>query len=244
MSDKKTKIRADVLMVQTNLAETRQKAQAMIMQGSAYDPSGKILNPGTLLDPDHKLNVKEQLPYVSRGGLKISHALEHFNIDLNGLTVLDVGASTGGFTDCALQNNAKHVFAVDVGHSQIHYSLAQNDQVTVIEKTNARYPFELPSKVDFICIDVSFISTRLIIPSVISHLSNQGSLLSLIKPQFEAGRDSVGKGGIIKDPNIHNQVMNGFTSWCEIEGFKLLGTCESPILGRNGNKEFFGLLTN
>ena len=155
MSDKKTKIRADVLMVQTNLAETRQKAQAMIMQGSAYDPSGKILKPGTLLDPDHKLNVKEQLPYVSRGGLKISHALEHFNIDLSGLTVLDVGASTGGFTDCALQNNAKHVFAVDVGHSQIHYSLAQNDQVTVIEKTNSRYPFELPSKVDFICIDVS-----------------------------------------------------------------------------------------
>mgnify|MGYP003320518599 FL=1 len=231
-------------MVQTNLAETRQKAQAMIMQGSVYDPSGKILKAGTLLDPEYELIVKEQLPYVSRGGVKIAHALEYFDIDLKGLTILDVGASTGGFTDCALQHNASHVYALDVGHSQIHYSLAKNSQVTVIEKTNARYPFELPCKVDFICIDVSFISTKLIIPEVISHLNQRGKLLSLIKPQFEAGRDAVGKGGVIKDPKVHEQVLNDFISWCESESFDLIGTCESPILGRNGNKEFFGLLAN
>lgn len=230
-------------MVQTNLAESRQKAQALIMQGSVYDPSGRILKPGTLLDPDHKLAVKAQLPYVSRGGLKIAHALDHFNIDLKGLTILDVGASTGGFTDCALQREAEHVFALDVGHGQIHYTLSQNKQVTVIEKTNARYPFELSKSVDFICIDVSFISTKLIIPEVSNHLKNEGQILSLIKPQFEAGKDAVGRGGVVRDPKIHQAVVNGFIDWATDNGFQLLGTCESPILGRNGNKEFFGLLT-
>ncbi len=231
-------------MVQTNLAESRQKAQAMIMQGSVYDPSGKILKPGTLLDPEYQLKVKEQLPFVSRGGVKISHALTHFEIDLTDLVVLDVGASTGGFTDCALQNNAKHVFAVDVGHSQIHYSLAQSPKVTVMEKTNARYPFELTQKVDFVCIDVSFISTKLIIPQVISHMNQDGKLLSLIKPQFEAGKEAVGKGGGVRDPHIHKEVLASFATWTTEQGFNLIGICESPILGRNGNKEFFGLLTN
>jgi 23S rRNA (cytidine1920-2'-O)/16S rRNA (cytidine1409-2'-O)-methyltransferase len=241
---KKTKkIRADVLLVKNNQVETRQKAQALIMQGSAYDPSGKIIKPGTLLDESHTLIVKEQLPYVGRGGVKMAHALKTFDIDVADLTILDVGASTGGFTDCAIQRGASHIYALDVGHGQIHHSLQNKPNITIIEKTNARYPFDLPTKVHGIFIDVAFISNRLILPEVSTHLKNDGFIICLIKPQFEAGQEYVGYRGVIRDPKVHEMVITDFKTWAQDNKFNVLELCDSPISGRNGNKEFFAYLT-
>ena len=257
---KSAKTRADLLMVDQGLAETRERAQALIMEGLVYSPAGKVLKPGTALPGDLPLEVRGRLPYVGRGGLKLAHALDRFGLNVAGLVALDVGAATGGFTDCLLQRGAELVYALDVGHGQIDYRLRQDPRVVVIEGVNARYDFTLPlnpasghpsppgrrdgdeSLVDLATIDVSFISATRVIPSAARHLEQGSSILLLLKPQFEALRGEVGRGGIIKDPALHARVLGRFIHWLVGAGFRLRDLTPSPILGDAGNREFFLLL--
>ena len=182
------KIRADVLLVERGLAESRERAQALIMAGVVFTPAGRVAKAGSLLSSDVEVEVQGRLPYVSRGGYKLAHALDEFGIDPSGLVALDVGASTGGFTDCLLQRGAERVYAVDVGHGQLAYTLRQDPRVVSYEKVNARLPFDLPGPVDLLVIDVSFISLTLALPHPLTHLLSGGSAIALIKPQFEARR--------------------------------------------------------
>ena len=228
-------------MVDRGLAETRERAQALIMEGLVYTSVDRIHKPGTLVGDGVEIEVRGRLPFVSRGGTKLNHALESFGIDVNSLVTLDVGASTGGFTDCLLQRGASKVYAVDVGRGQIDYKLRIDDRVEVIEKTNARFPFLLPEKVDLITIDVSFISLTMVIPEVIEHLGFGRYAVALVKPQFEAKKGKIGKGGIIKDPKIHAEVLGSMVNWAVSSGLRLRNICRSPILGDAGNQEFFML---
>jgi len=172
----------------------------------------------------------------------MAHALDQFQINPDGLTVLDVGASTGGFTDCLLQRGARHVYAVDVGHGQMDYRLRQDDRVTVIEKTNARHPFELLEQVDLMVMDVSFISISMVIPEAASHLKPGCHIVALVKPQFEAQKSQVGRGGVIKDPKVHAGVLGKTVNWAVGQGLRVRNMCRSPIQGDAGNREFFILL--
>ena len=242
MAPKITKKRADLLLAERGLAESRKQAQALIMEGLVYGPAGRVLKPGASLAEATPLEVRGRLPFVSRGGLKLAHALDTFGLGVDGLVGLDVGASTGGFTDCLLQRGASRVYAVDVGFGQLHYRLRKDSRVTVIEKCNARYPFELPEPVDILTIDVSFISLTLVLPSVMSHLKLGSVAVTLVKPQFEAQRGEVRRGGVIKDPEVHARVLEKVIGWSDEQGIEVLGQCESPILGDAGNKEFFLLL--
>ena len=212
------------------------------MEGVVYTPTGRVLKSGSTLQEDVELEVKGRLPYVSRGGLKLAHALGEFQVDVSGATVLDVGASTGGFTDCVLQRGAKKVYAVDVGHGQLNYGLRQDERVTVMEKTNARYPFELLETVDLIIMDVSFISISMVIPEAMRHLNPGHYIVSLVKPQFEAQKTQVGRGGVIKDPKVHADVLGKIVNWSVGQGIRVRNICRSPIQGDAGNHEFFILL--
>jgi len=236
------KIRADRLLFERGLADSREQAQALIMEGVVYTPSGRVLKPGSTLPDDVELEVKGRLPYVSRGGLKLAHSLNQFQIDVDGLTVLDIGASTGGFTDCVLQRGAKHVYAVDVGHGQMDYGLRQDERVTVMEKTNARHPFDIPEQADLVVMDVSFISISMVIPEAIKHLKSGRYICSLVKPQFEAPKEDVGRGGVIKDPKVHARVLGNTVNWAVSQGLRVRDMCRSPIQGDAGNREFFILL--
>ena len=242
MTARSAKIRADRLLFERGLADSREQAQALIMEGVVYTPSGRVLKAGSTLPEDVELEVKGRLPFVGRGGVKLSHALDQFQVDPDGLTVLDVGASTGGFTDCLLQRGARHVYAVDVGHGQIDYRLRQDDRVTVIEKTNARHPFELPEQVDLMVMDVSFISISMVIPEAASHLKPGRHIVALVKPQFEAQKSQVGRGGVIKDPKVHADVLGKTVNWAVGQGLRVRNMCRSPIQGDAGNREFFILL--
>ena len=242
MTERPSKIRADRLLFERGLADSREQAQALIMEGVVYTPTGRVLKSGSTLLEDVELEVKGRLPYVSRGGLKLAHALGEFQVDVSGATVLDVGASTGGFTDCVLQRGAKKVYAVDVGHGQLNYGLRQDERVTVMEKTNARYPFELPGTVDLIIMDVSFISISMVIPEVMRHLNPGHYIVSLVKPQFEAQKTQVGRGGVIKDPKVHADVLGKIVNWSVGQGIRVRNICRSPIQGDAGNHEFFILL--
>lgn len=242
MTARPAKIRADRLLFERGLADSREQAQALIMEGVVYTPSGRVLKAGSNLPDDVELEVKGRLPFVSRGGLKLSHALDQFQIEVDGLTVLDVGASTGGFTDCLLQRGAKHVYAVDVGHGQMDYSLRQDERVKVMEKTNARHPFELPEQVDLISMDVSFISVSMVIPEAAKHLKPGHYIAALVKPQFEALKEEVGRGGVIKDSKVHAGVLGKTVNWAVGEGLRVRDMCRSPIQGDAGNREFFILL--
>ena len=186
--------------------------------------------------------MKGRLPFVSRGGVKLAHALEEFQVDVAGLTVLDVGASTGGFTDCVLQRGARVVYAVDVGHGQLNYGLRRDDRVVVMEKTNARHPFDLPEPVDLMVMDVSFISISMVIPEAMKHLKPGQYIVSLVKPQFESQKGQVGKGGVIRDPKIHADVLGRTVNWAVGHGLRVRNICRSPIQGDAGNREFFILL--
>jgi 23S rRNA (cytidine1920-2'-O)/16S rRNA (cytidine1409-2'-O)-methyltransferase len=257
---KAIKKRADLLLVEKGLADTRERAQALIMEGLVYTPAGKVLKPGSPTATDTSLEVRGGLPYVSRGGVKLAHALDRFGLDVSGLVALDVGASTGGFTDCLLQRGARKVSALDVGHGQMDYRLRQDPRVVVIERVNARYPFSLvapeadrggPARtaseedeeaVDIATVDVSFISAARIMSSVAQHVKRGGFIILLIKPQFEAGRDEVGRGGVIKDPRVHAGVLARAILWVVEAGFRLRDLTPSPILGDAGNREFFLLL--
>ena len=242
MTERAAKIRADLLLFERGLAESREQAQALIMEGVVYTPTGRVLKAGSTLSADVDLEVKGRLPFVSRGGLKLAHALDEFQLDVSGLIVLDVGASTGGFTDCVLQRDANKVYAVDVGHGQLHYGLRKDERVSVMEKTNARYPFELRELVDLIVMDVSFISIGMVIPEVIRHLKQGHYIVSLVKPQFESQRDQVGRGGVIKDPKVHASVLGKIVNWAVGQDIRVRNICRSPIQGDSGNREFFILL--
>ena len=314
MAGKSSKKRADLLLVDQSLAETRERAQALIMEGLVYTTRGKVLKPGAALPTSDLLELRGKLPYVSRGGTKLAHALDSFDLNVSDMVVLDVGASTGGFTDCVLQRGACKVFALDVGHGQLDYRLRKDPRIHVMERVNAHYPFTLPSSdnfshsyspsegvaegegkihsplygedqgdvkipsplmgeakgegermpipsvrsgqapslpdrgvkaqdtVDLATIDVSFISVTKIIPSVAEHLADSGPLVVLVKPQFEAKREEVGRGGVIKDPKVHAQVLARVIVWVTAKGFRLRNLTPSPILGDAGNREFFLLL--
>ena len=242
MTRKTTKERADLVMVQNNLAESRKHAQSLIMAGVVYHGMKQVLKPGHQVEIDASLEVREGLPYVSRGGLKLAHALECFNIDLKDMTTLDIGSSTGGFTDCMLQRGASRVYAVDVGHGQLHYRLRQNPRVISMEGINARYEYQIPEKVHFATVDVSFISATKIVPLVNLHLQIGGYILFLVKPQFEARRDEINRGGIVKKPTVHARVLGNIVVWAVNSGYRIRGLIPSPILGSAGNKEFLLLL--
>jgi 23S rRNA (cytidine1920-2'-O)/16S rRNA (cytidine1409-2'-O)-methyltransferase len=198
-----------------------------------------VAKSGTLVAEDVEIAVKEPSPYVSRGGIKLAHTLDVFQMDVSKAVVVDIGASTGGFTDCLLQRGASKVYAIDVGYGQLDYRLRRDEKVVVMERVNARYPVSLPEKVDLATIDLSFISVTKVIPSSIGLLKANGDLLVLIKPQFEAKRAEVGKGGIIKDTQIHARVLGRFISWAVAQKLRLKGLTASPIAGSSGNREFF-----
>lgn len=255
MTKRRSRIRADVLVVQRGLAETRERAQALIIGGGVHVPGGKVLKPGSLLSPDTALEARAGLPYVGRGGVKLAHALDAFSIAVDGQTALDVGASTGGFTDCLLQRGARRVFALDVGHGQMDYRLRRDPRVVVMEKVNARHPFSLvdegssteeasagDAKVDLAAVDVAFISLTKVLPQVALHVKLGSPLIALVKPQFEAERGEVGRGGVVKDPRVHARVLGRMVLWAVEEGFRLGGIVPSPILGDAGNREFFVLM--
>ncbi len=236
------RIRADLLLVQRGLAESRERAQALIMEGVVFAPSGPVVKAGTMLADSIELEVRGRLPYVSRGGVKLEHALDCFGLDVDGVTALDVGASTGGFTDCLLQRGASRVYAVDVGHGQLSYKLRQDPRVVAAEKLNARYPFELPEPVGLVVVDVSFISLTLVLPPALEHLRAGEHAVALVKPQFEAPRELVGRGGVVRDPTTHAAVLSKVVNWAVNQGLRVRNMCRSPIVGDAGNVEFFVLL--
>jgi 23S rRNA (cytidine1920-2'-O)/16S rRNA (cytidine1409-2'-O)-methyltransferase len=232
------KQRLDTVLVSRGLAENKSKAQASIMAGDVLVDGSAATKAGALVREDALIELKQKLPYVSRGGLKLQHALKEFHIDVRGRTCLDVGASTGGFTDCLLQNGAKRVYALDVGYGQLDYKLRRDDRVAVMEKVNAHYPFDLPEKVTLASMDLSFISVSKVIPNVLPHLELPADLVILFKPQFEAERGEVGKGGVIKDPAVHARAIGNFVIWMNSNRLRLINLVASPILGAEGNKEF------
>ena len=236
------KKRLDVLLVERGLAETRAKAQALVLAGHVSASGTPATKPGTLMDEAAAIEVKQKdHPYVSRGGVKLSFALEHFHIDPAGMICLDIGASTGGFTDCLLQKGAKKVWAVDVGVNQLAYSLRMDSRVVSLEKTNARnLPLDMiTDEIGLVTADVSFISLKLVIPPSLPFLAPGGRLALLVKPQFEAGPENVGKGGVVRDEKVRQEALEGIISYFSEAGLKFLGAVQSPITGAKGNVEFF-----
>jgi 23S rRNA (cytidine1920-2'-O)/16S rRNA (cytidine1409-2'-O)-methyltransferase len=210
-------------LTQKELADNRSKAQALIMAGQVRVNGSPITKPGALVAAEAEITVEEELPYVSRGGVKLAAALDAFGIDPTGLVCADVGASTGGFTDVLLQRGAAHVYAIDVGYGQLAWKLRQDQRVTVMERTNARYVPALPQPIKLVTIDASFISLRLILPAVIPWLAAPAHIVALIKPQFEAQKEQVGKGGVVKDPQVHRQVLLNAVSYARQLELAVLG---------------------
>jgi len=239
------KTRLDQLLVDKGLAPSRQRAQALIMTGDVLVEDAPITKPGTRVPVTAAIHVRQSCPYVSRGGLKLAGALRAYDLDVSGLACLDVGASTGGFTDCLLQNGAAHVVAVDVGYGQLAWSLRQDDRVTVLERTNIRHlaADALPGPVDLAVIDVSFISLTIVIPAVLPFLTPKGRILALIKPQFEIGKGRVGKGGVVRDPVHHREVLDKLAAFAREHRLGCDAASESPITGPKGNIEFFNIFT-
>lgn len=239
--------RADVLLVERGLVESREEAQALIMAGAVVAPTGPVQKAGTFLNPETPLEVRQRLPYVSRGGVKLAHALDMwaagYEIELDGITALDVGASTGGFTDCLLQRGAGRVYAVDVGYGQLHYRLRSDPRVVCMEKVNVRYPFDLPESVDLLVADVSFISLTMALPEPLGWLRPDGYAIALIKPQFEARKGEVGKGGVVRDDALRADILRRVQDWlAQRDDVALLDTIDSPITGDAGNREYLALL--
>ncbi len=244
----KNKKRLDVLLVEQMYAETRSKAQAIIMAGLVYVNGQKADKAGMSFDADTAvIEVRGQAcPYVSRGGLKLEKALRDFGVDPTGFVCSDSGCSTGGFTDCLLQQGASKVFAIDVGYGELNWKIRNDPRVVVMERTNIRYvtPEDIGEPLDLSVIDVSFISLRIVLPAIKNLLKeNQGQVLCLIKPQFEAGRENVGKNGVIREPSVHKEVLDNFVALAKELGFTILGLTFSPVKGPAGNIEFLGHLT-
>lgn len=239
------KTRLDVLLVERGMMESRQKAQAAIMSGLVFVGGQRSDKPGTAVANDAEIEIRgNPLRYVSRGGLKLEKAMAAFPIRLEGALCADIGASTGGFTDCMLQNGAAKVYAVDVGYGQLAWSLRNDPRVVCLERTNARYLSreQVPEELDFASIDVSFISLKLILPAVCGLLKPEGHVACLVKPQFEAGREKVGKKGVVRDPAVHLEVLEHFLDHAKESGFTVLGMTYSPIRGPEGNIEYLGYL--
>jgi 23S rRNA (cytidine1920-2'-O)/16S rRNA (cytidine1409-2'-O)-methyltransferase len=237
-----SKPRLDQLMVERGLAESRAKAQALVLAGQVFSGERRLDKPGRTVAPDTPIEVRAPaVSYVSRGGQKLAHGLAHFGIDPARMVALDVGASTGGFTDVLLQHGAARVYAVDVGHGQLDWRLRNDSRVVVLEKVNARHLSRehVPEPVDLVVCDVSFISLELALPPALALAAPDASLLALIKPQFEVGRGQVGQGGVVRDPALHQAVCARITDWLtDQQGWRVLGVSESPITGPKGNREF------
>ena len=239
------KTRLDVLLVERGLMESRQKAQTTIMSGLVFVKGQRVDKPGTAVDNEAEIEIRGNvLKYVSRGGLKLEKAMATFPVQLNGAICADIGASTGGFTDCMLQNGASKVYAVDVGYGQLAWKLREDPRVVCMERTNARYLTheEVPDELDFASVDVSFISLKLILPALCGLLKEGGHVACLVKPQFEAGKEKVGKKGVVRDPAVHLEVLENFLIHAKESGFTVLGITYSPIRGPEGNIEYLGYL--
>jgi 23S rRNA (cytidine1920-2'-O)/16S rRNA (cytidine1409-2'-O)-methyltransferase len=236
------KERADKLLVDRGLAPTRARGQAMILAGQVYSGTKRIDKAGDMLAADADLNVRgADHPWVSRGGLKLVHGLDHFALDPTGVVAIDVGASTGGFTDVLLTRGAAKVYAVDVGHGQLAWKLRNDPRVVVMERTNARNlnGGQIPEPADVVVCDASFIGLETVLPAALALTKPNAWVVALIKPQFEVGPENVGKGGVVRDPELHRQVCERITQWLASQpGWTVLGVTESPILGPEGNREF------
>ena len=236
------KRRADQLLVEQGLAESRAKAQALILAGVVSFAGRRVDKPGEQLAPNAALVLKERdHPWVSRGGIKLAHALDHFGISPDGKVALDIGASTGGFTDVLLSRGVKRVHAVDVGHGQLAWKLRQVPRVVVYERLNARYLTQehIREPVDIITCDASFIGLATVLPAPLALAADDAELVALIKPQFEAGREHIGKGGVVRDPTVQREICERVTSWLAMQpGWAVVGIVDSPILGPQGNREF------
>ena len=240
------KQRLDLLLVEKGLAASRSQAQAIIMSGEVYVNNQRVDKSGTTVDPELPLEVRgNHCPYVSRGGLKLEKALRDFGVDPTGYVCSDSGASTGGFTDCLLQQGAKKVFAIDVGYGQLAWKIREDPRVVCMERTNIRYvkPEDLGEPLDLSVVDVSFISLRIVLPAIQALLKPDGQVLCLIKPQFEAGKDKVGKKGVVRDPKTHLEVLQNFTALAQELGFTIRNMTFSPVKGPEGNIEFLAHLS-
>jgi 23S rRNA (cytidine1920-2'-O)/16S rRNA (cytidine1409-2'-O)-methyltransferase len=236
-----TKIRADQLLVSRGLAESRAKAQALIMAGVVFSGERKVAKGGEMLAEDAPLEVRgKDHPWVSRGGVKLDHGLDHFGFDVAGAVALDVGSSTGGFTDVLLSRGAAKVYAVDVGTNQLAWKLRQDPRVVVHEQTNARHldGTVIPEPVDIVVCDASFIGLSKVLEAPLKLAKRGAKLVALVKPQFEAGREEVGRGGVVRDPAVHERVCAEAAAWVESQGWTVLGVTKSPITGPEGNVEF------
>jgi len=244
--EKRKKSRIDSLLVEKGLVETRQKAQALIMAGKVMCGSVVIDKPGKEVFEDSEITVKEPLPFVGRGGVKLAGFLDEISLDVAGFVAVDIGASTGGFTDCLLKRGAKKVYAIDVGKGLLDISLRGDPRVVVLEEKNIRYlePSEIGEKADLAVIDVSFISLEKVLPKAGELVKDGGLVLALVKPQFEVGKGLVGKGGIVRDPALHRAVMEKITLFAQDLGFTVRATGTSAILGAKGNTEFWVCLVN
>ena len=239
---KSPKQRADQLLVARGLAETRTRAQALIMAGNVFADTRRVAKAGEQLTADADISIKgPDHPWVSRGGRKLAAALDAFAVDPTGCVGADIGASTGGFTDVLLQHGAARVYAVDVGHGQLAWSLRRDERVVVLERTNARYltSVQIPEPLDVIVCDASFISLRVVLPPVMALAAPDARLIALVKPQFEVGRDQVGKGGVVRDPELHTMVCERVRGWLDEQpGWSVIGLTPSPVTGPEGNVEF------
>lgn len=234
-------MRLDRLLVERGLASARERARALILAGQVLVNGAPVDKAGALVPAGARITLKApELPYVSRGGLKLAAALEHFGLEVRGVVALDVGASTGGFTDCLLQHGAARVYDVDVGYGQLAWRLRQDPRVVVLERTNIRHlPREaIPEAVDLAVVDVSFISLKLVLPQVLAFLRPGGAILALVKPQFEVGRGQVGKGGVVREPRLQLQAVAEIQSFAQGLGLTVVGVMPSPILGPKGNQEY------
>ncbi|MEG3620205.1 TlyA family RNA methyltransferase [Magnetovibrio sp. PR-2] len=236
------KLRLDQLLVERGLVESRTRAQALIMAGNVYSDTKRLDKAGQQVKDDIPIEIKGQdHPWVSRGGLKLEKGLAHFNIDPTGFTCIDVGASTGGFTDVLLTNGANKVYAVDVGQGQLAWKLRSDERVVVMEKTNARHltAEDIPDPIDMVVCDASFIGLETVLPAALNLVKPGGHVIALIKPQFEVGKGRVGKGGVVREPELHQEVCDRIEAWLNtLDGWSVLGITESPIKGPEGNVEF------
>lgn len=243
MSSKK---RLDVLLVEKGLIASREKAKAVIMSGNVYVGGQKVDKAGDSFSPDVEIEVRgNENSYVSRGGLKLEKALDFFSADVEGKIAIDVGASTGGFSDCLLRRGVKKLYSVDVGYGQLAWEIRNNPKVVCMERTNIRYVTheQIPDIIELAVIDVSFISLKLVLPAVRALMGDTGRVYSLIKPQFEAGRDKIGKKGVVRDPKVHAEVIENYIKNANDAGFSVCGVTFSPITGPEGNIEFLGSLS-
>jgi 23S rRNA (cytidine1920-2'-O)/16S rRNA (cytidine1409-2'-O)-methyltransferase len=237
-------VRLDQLLVERGLVESRERGQRLIMAGEVLINDQIADKPGMLVAPESVVRIKAPLPFVSRGGLKLAAALDHFAIPVGGAICADVGASTGGFTDCLLQHGASKVYAIDVGYGQLDWKIRSDSRVVVLDRTNARYLEMLPESIEVVTIDTAFISLRLILPAVIKWLKPDAHIVALIKPQFEAGRDRVGKGGVVRDPIVHAEILRSILNFAREIDLKPIDLIRSPIEGPAGNIEFLVWLRN